>query len=114
MRGNDQQQFRAADAVGIEIRSSGPATDRLPWRQLILTFSTLLLFSWLGIALSRQSEGVATIWLTNGMLFAIVITRPRRVWLHFFAVGLLRGYACGCFVRRPGGVGAGRLGGELD
>ena len=49
----------------------------------------LLLFSWLGIVLSRQSEGVATIWLTNGMLFAIVITRPRRFWLHFFAVGLL-------------------------
>jgi diguanylate cyclase (GGDEF)-like protein len=89
MRGNDQQQFHAADAVGIEIRSSGSGEYQLPWRQLILTFSTLLLFSWLGIALSRQSEGVATIWLTNGMLFAIVITRPRRVWLHFFAVGLL-------------------------
>jgi diguanylate cyclase (GGDEF)-like protein len=89
MRGNSQQQFRAADTVGIEIRSSGSAMERPRWGQLILTFLVLLLFSWLGIALSRQSEGVATIWLTNGMLFAIVITRPRSVWLHFFAVGLL-------------------------
>ncbi len=89
MRANDHQEFGAADTVGIETRSEGASADRLPWRQLILTFATLLLFSWLGIALSRQSEGVATIWLTNGMLFAIVITRPRRVWLHYFAVGLL-------------------------
>jgi diguanylate cyclase (GGDEF)-like protein len=89
MRAKDQQQFRAADTVGIEIRSAGASAGRLPWGQMILTFVVLLLFSWLGIALSRQSEGVATIWLTNGMLFAIVITRPRRVWLHFFAVGLL-------------------------
>src|SRR5580704_451213 len=89
MRGNNQQQFRAADTVGIEVRSSGASAGRLPWGQMILTFVVLLLFSWLGIALSRQSEGVATIWLTNGMLFAIVITRPRRFWLHFFAVGLL-------------------------
>ena len=79
MRANDQQQFRASDTVGIEIRSAGASASRLRWEQLILTFFVLLLFSWLGIALSRQSEGVATIWLTNGMLFAIVITRPRRV-----------------------------------
>jgi len=55
----------------------------------VIAFPVLLLCSWLGIALTRQSEGIATIWLTNGMLFALVVTRPRRFWLYYFAVGLL-------------------------
>jgi diguanylate cyclase (GGDEF)-like protein len=61
----------------------------VPWGALLVAFCVLLLFSWLGISLSRQSEGVATIWFTNGMLFALVVTRPRREWLYFFAAGLL-------------------------
>ena len=38
--------------------------------------------------LSHQSEGVATIWLSNGILFGVVITRPRREWLAYFLAGL--------------------------
>ena len=48
----------------------------------------LTMCSWLGIVLSRQSEGVATIWLSNGILFGLVITRPPRQWLGYFAAGL--------------------------
>ncbi len=59
----------------------------LNWVHLIATFFILLLFSWLGIALSRQSDGVATIWFTNGLLFALVVTRPRNVWIPYFLVG---------------------------
>ncbi len=55
--------------------------------RFLFTFLLLLLCSWLGIVLSRQSEGVATIWLTNGMLFAIVIARPRNVWVRYFLIG---------------------------
>jgi diguanylate cyclase (GGDEF)-like protein len=62
--------------------------ERVPWVELLIAFPVLLLFSWIGIALTRQSEGVATIWFTNGMLFALVVTRPRRFWLYYFAVGL--------------------------
>jgi diguanylate cyclase (GGDEF)-like protein len=54
---------------------------------LVATFFVLLLFSWLGIILSRQSDGVATIWFTNGLLFAVVVTRPRNVWVPYFLVG---------------------------
>jgi diguanylate cyclase (GGDEF)-like protein len=59
------------------------------WLRLGVTFLFLLLCSWLGIDLSRQSEGVATIWLTNGMLFAIVITKPRSAWVRYFIIGFL-------------------------
>jgi diguanylate cyclase (GGDEF)-like protein len=38
--------------------------------------------------LSRQSEGVSTIWFSNGILFGLVISRPRREWLGYFAIGL--------------------------
>jgi diguanylate cyclase (GGDEF)-like protein len=62
--------------------------ERLNWVHLIATFFILLLFSWLGIALSRQSDGVATIWFTNGLLFALVVTRPRNVWIPYFLVGI--------------------------
>ncbi len=66
-----------------------PPTEPIPWLQLTATFLLLLVCSWLGIILSRQSDGVATIWFTNGMLFALVIVRPRRVWLRYFLIGLL-------------------------
>jgi diguanylate cyclase (GGDEF)-like protein len=59
------------------------------WSKRLATFLILLLFSWLGIVLSRQSEGVATIWFTNGLLFALVIVKPRRFWIRYFCIGLL-------------------------
>ncbi len=56
--------------------------------RLLLPFAALGLCSWLGIVLSHQSEGVATIWLSNGILFGLVITRPRREWIAYFVAGL--------------------------
>jgi diguanylate cyclase (GGDEF)-like protein len=69
--------------------SSGFASSPDSWARLFFSFLVLLLFSWLGIVLSRQSEGVATIWLTNGMLFAFVIARPHSCWLPYFVIGFL-------------------------
>lgn len=57
--------------------------------RLAVSFVVLATCSWLGIMLSRQSAGVATIWLSNGILFGLVITQPRQRWLAYFAVGLM-------------------------
>ncbi|RSL16123.1 diguanylate cyclase (GGDEF)-like protein [Edaphobacter aggregans] len=57
--------------------------------RLAISFVVLATCSWLGIVLSHQSEGVATIWLSNGILFGLVITQPRQRWLAYFAMGLL-------------------------
>jgi diguanylate cyclase (GGDEF)-like protein len=89
MREVEQQQSGADYSPGATQDLWEPAGEGVRWGELVVTFLVLLLFSWLGIVLSRQSEGVATIWFTNGMLFAVVITRPRRVWLQFFVLGLL-------------------------
>jgi diguanylate cyclase (GGDEF)-like protein len=62
--------------------------EPVSWLHLTVTFFVLLLFSWLGIDLSRQSDGVSTIWFTNGLLFALVVVRPRNQWIPYFAVGL--------------------------
>jgi diguanylate cyclase (GGDEF)-like protein len=59
------------------------AVIRLGWVFLLATF-----FSWLGIVLSRQSEGVATIWFSNGLIFSLLITQPKRRWLPYFLAGL--------------------------
>src|SRR5260221_274610 len=56
--------------------------------RLSLVFALALLCSWLGIALSHQSEGVATIWLSNGLIFGLLITQPKRRWLAYFIAGL--------------------------
>ena len=56
---------------------------RLSW-----VFALVTVCSWLGIALSRQSEGVATIWLSNGLIFGLLITQPKRRWLAYFLIGL--------------------------
>ena len=67
--------------------------DRHTWSRsavlrLVIVFAFAGVCSWLGIALSRQSEGVATIWLSNGILFGLLITQPPRVWLAYFLAGL--------------------------
>ena len=59
------------------------ALIRLAWVLPVATF-----FSWLGIVLSHQSEGVATIWFSNGLIFSLLITQPKRRWLAYFLVGL--------------------------
>jgi diguanylate cyclase (GGDEF)-like protein len=56
--------------------------------RLLWVFPLATLCSWLGIVLSHQSEGVATIWLSNGMIFGLLITQPKRRWLAYFLVGL--------------------------
>jgi diguanylate cyclase (GGDEF)-like protein len=56
--------------------------------RLASVFVLVTLCSWLGIVLSRQSEGVATIWLSNGLIFGLLITQPKRRWLAYFAAGL--------------------------
>ncbi len=57
--------------------------------RLAIVFPLLALFSWMGIILSRQSDGVATIWLTNGLLLGLVITQPKRLWPGYFVAGLV-------------------------
>ena len=86
----DLNQSRGAKA-GREspAGAAGGSQEPVRWMHLGTTFLVLLVFSWLGIVLSRQSEGVATIWFTNGLLFAVVITRPRNTWLYYFIAGFL-------------------------
>jgi len=79
----------ASTAPASQADSSGIPSAPDSRVRLLVTFLVLLLCSWLGIVLSRQSEGVATIWLTNGMLFALVITRPRSLWVRYFLIGFL-------------------------
>ena len=86
----------SSTSAGMISSESGPQNDRVrprskhaQWAQFVTTFLVLLICSWLGIVLSRQSEGVVTIWLTNGILFAIVVTKPKSVWLRYFAMGML-------------------------
>jgi len=72
-----------------QMPSATSITKPIHAAHLVATFLILLLLSWLGIDLSHHSEGVATIWLTNGLLFTIVIGKPKRVWWHYFLVGLI-------------------------
>src|SRR5882757_450190 len=48
--------------------------------RLLFVFALATICSWLGIVLSHQSEGVATIWLSNGLIFGLLITQPKRRW----------------------------------
>jgi diguanylate cyclase (GGDEF)-like protein len=77
------QSVFSQDALAL-----APPRGLAHYLDLSLTFFVLLLFSWLGIKLSNMSDGVATIWFTNGMLFALVILRPRKLWIQYFAIGL--------------------------
>ena len=84
------ENIRSNGAMSLDRLQADCAVMRpepLRWMHLAATFFILLLFSWLGIVLSRQSDGVATIWFTNGLLFAVVVTRPRNVWVPYFLVG---------------------------
>ncbi|WP_433963392.1 diguanylate cyclase [Tunturiibacter gelidiferens] len=78
-----------AHCAAPEVTDTHSRSGSIHWRHLIATFFILLLFSWLGIVLSRQSDGVATIWFTNGLLFALVVTRPKKTWIPYFIAGFL-------------------------
>ena len=87
----------AGDGAAVRARSLRPiwtgAWSRRTWTpgvcvRLLLSLVALSVCSWLGIILSHQSEGVATIWLSNGILFGLVITRPREQWMGYFLAGL--------------------------
>ena len=99
----------AQDSVASPERRSGPVADSGArallaeiwlgcWRgdswtlpfllRLLSVFVLATVCSWLGIVLSRQSEGVATIWLSNGLLLGLLITQPKRQWLPYFMAGL--------------------------
>ena len=56
--------------------------------RLLSVLSFVGICSWTGIVLSRQSEGVATIWISNGVLFGLLITQSPRRWLAYFFAGL--------------------------
>ena len=61
-------------------------------RAILRVFGAMVvvgLCSWGGIFLSHQSEGVATIWLSNGIIFGLLITQPPRRWLPYFVAGLV-------------------------
>src|ERR1700761_6989411 len=66
----------------------GDSWTRASLLRLAFVFPLAALGSWLGIVLSHQSEGVATIWLSNGLIFGLLITQPRRLWLAYFLTGL--------------------------
>jgi diguanylate cyclase (GGDEF)-like protein len=78
-----------ANSAPLEVTPEQSRSDPLNWVHLTATFFILLLFSWLGIVLSRQSDGVATIWFTNGLLFALIVTRPKSTWIPYFIAGFL-------------------------
>src|SRR5580698_751429 len=61
---------------------------RASFLRLISVFALATVCSWLGIVLSHQSEGVATIWLSNGLIFGLLITQPQSRWLAYFIAGL--------------------------
>ncbi len=105
------ERARRAGAPGGDARPDEerePETVRLPsllrevwagWRspgewhrksvlRLLWVFVVTATSSWAGIMLSHQSGGVATIWLSNGMIFGLLITQPPRRWLPYFVAGL--------------------------
>ena len=77
------------NCAAAEIPHAQTHSKPLHWGHLTATFFVLLLFSWLGIVLSRQSDGVAAIWFTNGLLFALVVARPKNTWIPYFIAGFL-------------------------
>ena len=93
-----QRAFSSLTHIGGELRTLlGEIVygcfQRATWtraavHRLLLVFAVVGVCSWLGIVLSRQSDGVATIWLSNGLLFGLLITQPRRRWLPYFVAGL--------------------------
>ena len=81
----------SAGSLAREILQNGWSAEAWPrpaQLRAVLVFAVVSIFSWLGIILSRQSDGVATIWFSNGILFGLLITQPPRRWLAYFLLGL--------------------------
>jgi integral membrane sensor domain MASE1 len=55
---------------------------------LAAIFLIAALAAWAGIGLTRATHGVAALWLTNGIMIAMLLARPPRQWPALLAAGL--------------------------
>jgi len=59
------------------------------------------LAAWAGIELTREAGSVAAVWFTNGILLAVLLTRPTRYWPALLAAGLAGDVVVGHLVGDP-------------
>lgn len=45
--------------------------------------------AWLSIDLTRIRDGVASVWIANGLLVGVALRRPRADWVVLFATAFL-------------------------
>jgi diguanylate cyclase (GGDEF)-like protein/PAS domain S-box-containing protein len=69
-----------------------PIRNQPPWLpplgHLAAVSIVSALAAWAGIELTREAGSVAAVWFTNGILLAILLTRPTRQWPALLAAGL--------------------------
>ena len=69
------------------------APDPRPWLPPLWQLAAVAIVSgltaWIGIALTHQVGNIAAVWFTNGILVAVLLTRPVRQWPALLAIGLL-------------------------
>ncbi len=63
-----------------------PASAREAGRVALVALAVLA-SAWLAIALTRVPSGVASIWVANGILLAVLLRRPTPHWPLLFALG---------------------------
>src|SRR5215472_13717230 len=72
-----------------------------PLGQLAAVSLIAALAAWAGIELTRAAHSVAAFWFTNGILLALLLTRPRREWPALLAAGLVGDVTAGHLVADP-------------
>ena len=83
------------------MRLRSPLSPLPPLGQLATVALVTALAAWAGIELTRAVHSVAAVWFTNGMLIALMLTRPSREWPALLVAGLLGDVAAGQFVGDP-------------
>ena len=64
----------------------------------VFIFLLVSLFCVVASYLGLRSDGVATIWLSNGLLFAILIRRPTSTWPAYLVIGYFADLLGACIV----------------
>lgn len=75
----------------LSLPDSGRADGQSGWVAAIAVAGAVFVSAWLGIMLSRQTELVAAIWLSNAILAVVLMRTPRSAWPAVLA-GAALGY----------------------
>ena len=76
--------------------------EKPPLSSLLAVASVVFVTAWLGIELTRESGRIASIWLANGALLAVLLSSPQKRWPSYLLAAYIANVGANTFAGDAG------------